>query len=262
MPATAAPRVAGARKLEKIGLQLYTLRGEMRRDLPGTLAAVAAIGYREVEFAGYFDRTPAQIRELLQRNQLTSPSTHLGIDVIEKDVRKTADDARVIGHEWLTVPSLPRGQRATVDDWKTIAEQFNRVGAQVKAAGLKLAFHNHDAELRKVGDVTGLDVLIRETDPALVAFEMDIYWVVKGGGDPLDFIARYPGRFRMVHVKDAGPAPDRAMTEVGGGTIDFARIFAQRGRAGIQHYFVEHDNPADPMASARASFAHLRRLEF
>jgi sugar phosphate isomerase/epimerase len=253
--------LASTRRLQRIGLQLYTVRTEMERDLPGTLARVAAIGYQEVEFAGYFNRSASEIRDLLRRNNLTSPSTHLAITAIEASPQKTFDDAKTIGHEWLTVPSLP-GRLSTVDDWKAMAKRFNRVATDVKAAGLRLAFHNHNSEFRKIGNVVPFDILVSETDPALVAFEMDLYWVVNAGADPLAYFARFPGRFRMVHVKDSMGAPDHKMADVGAGTIDFKKIFAQSDKAGVEHYFVEHDQPADPMASIAASYKYLHALEY
>jgi len=255
--ARAAP---STRTLQRIGLQLYTVRTEMERDVPGTLARVASIGYTEMEFAGYFNRSPSEIRDLLRQNNLTAPSTHLALDVIEANPQKTFNDAKTIGHEWITVPSLPG--LATVNDWKAMAQRFNRVGTSAKAAGLRFAFHNHNAEFRKIGDVVPYDILVKETDPALVSFEMDLYWAVNAGVDPLDYFARFPGRFRMVHVKDSMGPPDHKMTDVGAGTIDFKRIFAQSDKAGIEHYFVEHDQPANPMESVAASYRYLHSLEF
>ena len=249
------------RTLQRIGLQLYTVRGEMQRDLPGTLARVAGIGYQEVEFAGYFNRSATEIRDLLKMNGLTAPSSHLAITEIEANPQKTFDDAKTIGHEWLTVPSLP-GRLSTVDDWKMMAQRFNRAATGVKAAGFRFAFHNHNAEFRKIGSVVPFDILVSETDPALVSFEMDLYWAVNAGVDPLDYFNRFPGRFRMVHVKDSMGAPDHKMVDVGAGTIDFKRIFAQSAKAGIEHYFVEHDQPANPMESIAASYKYLRALEF
>src|SRR5262245_54498557 len=233
----------------------------MERDLPGTLARVAAIGYTEVEFAGYFNRSPAEIRDLLRQNKLTAPSTHLGLDVIEGNPQKTFDDAKVVGHEWITVPSLP-GRLTTVDNWKAMAQRFNGVATRAKAAGLRFAFHNHNTEFRKIGDVVPYDILVKETDPALVSFEMDLYWAVNAGVDPLDYFARFPGRFRMVHVKDSMGPPDHKIVDVGAGTIDFKRIFAQSDKAGIEHYFVEHDEPANPMESIATSYRYLHALNF
>jgi len=254
--------LAPRRKLKRIGLQLYTVRDLMKNDLPGTLSKVAAIGYKEVEFAGYFGRTPAQIRELLRRDGLSSPSTHLPFESLESGWQKQLDDAKGIGHHWATIAWIPEDKRKTLDDWKRHADSFNKAGAQAKAAGMRFAYHNHDFELRSVDGQRPLDILLTSTDPSLVDFEMDLYWVKFGGGDPLDFFNRYPKRFAMVHVKDSSGPPDNRMVDVGQGTIDFRSIFAQSQKAGIKHYFVEHDQPADPIATIRNSYNYLHRLTF
>jgi sugar phosphate isomerase/epimerase len=254
--------LAPHRKLKKIGLQLYSIRDLMKADLPGTLRKVAQIGYKEVEFAGYFGRTPAQIRELLKNNGLSSPSTHIPLETLEKDSVRAFADAKAIGHQWVTVPWLPEERRKTPDDWKKIAALLNQLGPQAKSAGLRLAYHNHDFEIRPTGGVRGYDVLLSETDPSLVDFEMDLYWVVFGGADPLDFFNRYPKRFKLAHVKDSAGPPDNKMVDVGQGKIDFRAIFAASDKAGFKHYFVEHDQPADPIATIRNSYNYLHRLTF
>ena len=254
--------LAPHRKLKKVGLQLYTVRDMMKADLPGTLHKVAAIGYKEVEFAGYFGRSPAQIRALLKQNGLTSPSSHIGLDILEKDSVRAFADAKAIGHQWVTMPYIPEERRKTADDWNRIIDLLNQLGPQAKAAGLRLAYHNHDFEIRPVGGVRPLDMMLSKTDPALVDFEMDLYWVVFGGGDPLDFFNRYPKRFALVHVKDSAGPPDNKMVDVGKGTIDFPKIFAQSNKAGIKHYFVEHDQPADPIATIRNSYKYLSAVRF
>jgi sugar phosphate isomerase/epimerase len=254
--------LAPKRKLKKVGLQLYTVRDLMKADLPGTLRKVAQIGYKEVEFAGYYGRSPAQIKALLKQNGLTSPSSHIGLDILEKDSVRAFADAKAIGHSWVTMPYIPEERRKTVDDWNKIIDLLNQLGPQAKAAGLRLAYHNHDFEIRPVGGVRPLDLMLSKTDPSLVDFEMDLYWVVFGGGDPLDFFNRYPGRFKLVHVKDSAGPPDNKMVDVGKGTIDFPKIFAQSDKAGIKHYFVEHDQPADPIATIRNSYRYLHALRY
>ena len=255
------PRTAAAASTSlPIGLQLYTVRSLMQRDMPGTLAQIAKIGYREVEFAGYFGRTPAQVRALLAERKLTSPSTHLGMDVLTgAGAERTLADAREIGHQWATIAWIDAGQRKTLDDWKRIAATFNRIGAQARAAGLRFAYHNHDFEFPLVDGTIPLAVLLRETDPATVDFEMDVYWLVKAGHDPLTWLAHYPERFRLLHLKDAGPPPERRMLDVGAGTIDWRSVLA--AATGVQHAFVEHDAPSDPLASARASLTYLAKLK-
>ncbi len=260
--AAASTILSPRRKLKRIGLQLYTVRDLMKADLRGTLAQVADIGYKEVEFAGYFGRTPAQIREMLRHYGLASPSTHLPFDSLENGWQKALDDAKAIGHKWVTIAWIPEEKRQTLDDWKRHAALFNRAGAQAKSAGLRFAYHNHDFELKKLGDTRPLDLLLQGTDPSLVDFEMDLYWVEFGGGNPLDFFNRYPKRFPLLHVKDSAGPPDNKMVEVGKGKIDFRSIFAQSDKAGVKHYFVEHDQPADPIVSIRSSYNYLKALTF
>jgi sugar phosphate isomerase/epimerase len=247
-------------KLARIGMELYTVRGKVAADMAGTLAALAKIGYTEVEFAGYYNHAATEIRDMLKANGLTAPSAHVGIEAIETGGAQTFADAKVIGHEFITVASLPRGPKATADDWKQVAARFNQAGAACKAAGFRFAFHNHNDIVRKTGDVLPIDILMKETDPALVSYEMDIYWAVNGGADPLQLLAAFPGRFSMFHAKDSMGPPDHKMADVGAGVIDFKTIFA-RGK-GVEHYFVEHDSPPDPMASAEASYKYLSNLEF
>ena len=254
--------LAPHRKLKRVGLQLYTVRDLMKADLPGTLAKVAAIGYKEVEFAGYFGRTPAQIRELLRRDGLTSPSTHLPFDSLDTTWQKQLDDAKAVGHHWATIAYITEDKRRTLDDWKRHAATFNRAAAQAKSAGLRFAYHNHDFEFKAIDGTRPFDILLKETDPSLVDFEMDLYWVVYGGGNPLDLFNQYPKRFPLVHVKDSSGPPEKKMVDVGQGTIDFRSIFAQSDKAGIKHYFVEHDQPADPIATIRNSYKYLHALRF
>ncbi len=246
-----------AAALEPIGIQLYTLRHLMQQDVARTLAAVAEIGYREVEFAGYFDHAPGRIRALLSAHGLRAPAAHVGLPELGDAWDRILDAAAEIGHRYVVTPWIPEAHR-TAEGYMRVADLFNRAGAAARARGLSFAYHNHDFEFVPLGERLPFDLLLDETDPALVQFEMDLFWITKGGHDPLDYFARYPGRFPLVHVKDM--AADGAMVDVGQGRIDFAGIFRRAEQAGIRHYFVEHDNPPDPLASARRSHAYLHRL--
>lgn len=260
MPRVLRPRVD---RLDRIGIQLYTVRGEMAKDVEATLARIAEIGYKEVEFAGYFSREPAALRETLDKLGLASPSTHLGLGALENQFDATAATAKTLGHRWLIVASVSeRGAFGSVASIMSLAARFNAIGQQAKDAGLRYAYHNHGVEFREVSGAVPLEVLLSETDPALVDFEMDVYWVTQGGGDPHALIARNPGRFHLVHAKDTAGPPTHEMRDVGAGTIDWKAFFAQRVAAGAEHVFVEHDSPGDAFASAAASYGFLRGLEF
>ncbi|HSA54671.1 MAG TPA: sugar phosphate isomerase/epimerase [Gemmatimonadaceae bacterium] len=261
-----APRLASAcsapvtrhSSLSRIGVQLYTVRSSMQQGVERTLEEVARIGYKEVEFAGYFGRTPQQIRSLLDANGLTAPSSHGGdLNTIRTRWAQALEEAQVVGHRYLVCASLPRSEQ-TADGYQRVAAEFNRAGAEAARAGITLAYHNHDFEFRPLGDTIGYDILLAECDPKLVLMQMDLFWIAKGGRDPLAYFAKHPGRFYSVHVKDMDASG--AMVDVGAGQLPFARYFAQAEQAGIRHYFVEHDNPGDPMASIRASYDHLARL--
>jgi sugar phosphate isomerase/epimerase len=255
--AVGAGPARGAR-IDRIGLQLYTVRRAMATDLEGTIAAVAAAGVREVEFAGYHDKPATWWRATLERHGLTSPSTHLGLPRTDGDWAPLLDQSVAMGHRWVIVPFVGAEFRGSRAAWQRLAARLNALGERCRPLGLRAGYHNHDFEFAPVEGTTGFDIIAAETDPTLVDLELDLYWTVKGGHDPLAHFARLPGRITCCHVKDAGPAPERAMRDVGAGTLDFKGILAAGRRAGLAHWFIEHDNPADPVASVRASAAAMQ----
>lgn len=253
-------RLRGSDRIKRIGVQLYTVRDALKADFVGTLRQVAAIGYKEVEFAGYMGRTPAQVKAVLKDTGLKAPATHLALETVEREWGTTMEAAHGIGIEYLVVPWINADQRTSIEGYKQVAAAFNRAGRQARAAGLRFAYHNHAFEFERMDGQVPYDVLLQETDPALVEFEMDLYWTVAGGRNPLAYFAKYPGRFPLVHVKDR--TADGQMADVGSGAIDWGAIFAHRKEAGIKHYFVEHDEPKDPFASLTASYHYLHDLRF
>lgn len=255
--AGSAPRTPSAGRA--IGVQLYTVRNEMQRDVEGTLARIAGIGYQEVEFAGYYDKSPAEVRAMLSRTGLRAPAAHMPLEMLEANAPGALDAAKEIGHQYVVVPWLAEPRRKTIDDYRRVAGTLNRVGTMAKEKGLRLGYHNHDFEFVPIGGKVPFDTLLAETDPSLVVIELDLYWATMAGHDPLQLFERHKGRFPLVHVKDSAGAPEHRMVDVGKGTIDFARIFAAGG-AGLQHRFVEHDNPGDAFASITASYEHLAKL--
>lgn len=251
------------KKLSKIGVQLYTVRRELESDFEGTLAKVAALGYREVEFAGYYGRTPAQVKTILARNGLAAPSAHFQSVVASGGVREAIEAAQAIGHEYLVYAWLPPEERKSLDDYKRLAERLNRAGEECRRAGIQFGYHNHDFEFARMEGRIPYDLILEATDARLVKMELDLYWITKGGQSPLAYFRKHPGRFPLVHVKDMDSTPKRYFTEVGRGRVDFKEIFAASKQAGIRHYFVEQDEtPASPFDSIKASIEYLKRLEF
>ena len=248
-------------QLSHFGIELYTVRRDLARDVEGTLAKVAAIGFKEVEFAGFPTGTAASLRAMLGRHRLTVVSNHVALQSLRADWDRTLDEAAAIGQRYIVVAYLQPDERRTIDDWKRLAALFNRAGEISRARKIQFAYHNHDFEFVPTAGKLGFDVLLAETDPKLVQFEMDLYWITKGGKDPLEYFAEWPGRFPMLHIKDM--APDRGFADLGTGTIDFARVFRRASQGGVQHYFYEQDvTPGSPFDSATVSYEYLKRLRF
>lgn len=250
-------------KIANIGLQLYTVRNQLKADFDGTLARVAAIGYKEVEFAGYYDRTPEQIKAVLEKNRLSSPAAHVQLIMMQGDWAKTVETAKAIGHRYLVLAYLLPNERKTLDDYKRLAETLNRAGDVCRKAGLQMAYHNHNFEFDALDGEIPYDVLLKATDAKLVKMELDLYWITKARQQPETYFARYPNRFRLVHVKDMDNTPKQFFTEVGRGVMDYKRLLAQARKAGVEHYFVEQDEcPGSPLDSIQISFDYLHRLTF
>jgi sugar phosphate isomerase/epimerase len=271
---------AEAHHISRVGLQLYTVRELMKTDFAGTIAKVAQIGYKEVEFAGYFDHSPQDVRKILDANRLTAPSSHVGYDVVETKWAETLETAHIVGHKFVVCPWIDEKQRKEADGWKRAAELFNRAGEAAQKAGIQFAYHNHAFEFapsEALGGKMPYDFLLAETDPKLVKMEMDLCWITVGGQDPVKYFDRYPGRFPLVHVKDwstkgpsgndyggatGGSKKPGHLADVGQGEIDWKRIFAQSGKAGIQHYFVENDEPRSAFEDIKISYDYLAKLTF
>ncbi len=259
------PRLAEAasserRRINHIGLQLYTVRSAMAKDVEGTIAAVAKAGITELEFAGYYNKPADWWRNLMKQHGLTSPSTHIGLPKTDAEWEPLFTMSKQMGHEWVIVPSFGAEYRGE-GGYKKLADRLNSSGEMAKKFGLKMGYHNHNAEFAPAaGGQNGMEILLANTDPSLVDFELDLYWAVKAGADPLAFINAHPKRIACVHVKDAGPAPEIAMMDVGAGTINFKQLLDAGRKVGLKHWFIEHDNPGDAIASITASAAAMKKL--
>jgi sugar phosphate isomerase/epimerase len=253
-----ATGISGA-ALEPLGVQLYTVRSEMENGVEQTLERVAAIGYQEVEFAGYFDHSPTEIRAMLTRTGLRSPAAHIG-STFEGDAwARILDETNEAGHEYVVVPSIPQAMRADLDAWRRTAGAMTGAGERARAAGLQFAYHNHDFEFVEMDGRVAFDVFCEESDPDLVQIELDLYWIIHGGGDPVAFFERWPGRVPMVHLK--GRSAGGNMVDVGAGVVDWAELLQHIELAGMRHFFVEHDRPDGAFRSIEASHRYLSGLE-
>jgi len=252
--------LAAGQKLGAIGIQLYTVRQLMAKSVPATLTALSALGYKEVEFAGYYNTEPAQLKSLLAGAGLVSPSTHIDLEQIKNSLEQTMDSAAEIGHDYVVLAYLSERERASLDHYKSYVELFSRAGEAAKSRGMHFGYHNHHFEFAPLEDVVPYDFMLQQIDGDLMKMTMDLYWINRAGQDPLAYFERFPGRFKQCHVKDMGT--DGAITDVGAGIINFARIFARAEQAGFEHYYVEHDTPKDALVSASNSIDYLQKLFF
>ncbi|HWA95769.1 MAG TPA: sugar phosphate isomerase/epimerase [Terracidiphilus sp.] len=257
-----------------VGLQLYSVRDLLPHDFAGTLKQISAIGYKEVESAGYYNHSSKEVKDALDAAGLRMPSAHYSYSDLAKNLDSILEFNRPLGVRTIicSYPGFKNPHQAktsprdfTMTDWHWNAERFNAFGEKARAAGMAFGYHNHTMEFRKENGIAPLDVLIRETDPKLVTFEMDCGWVVVGGGNPVDFLHRYPKRISMLHVKDFKKAPgDNSIVhpppaaELGTGIIDYHPIFAAAKAAGIRHLFVEQEEfNLPPMQSLRIDFNYV-----
>lgn len=240
------------------GLQLYTLRDLMAQSVADTLKLVANVGYSQLEFAGYFDQSPKQLRQIMDSEGLSAPSCHVPLELMQANLGQVIEQAMIMGHKYIVLPYLSEVQRQTLDQYKKLAAFMNSAGERIQAAGMQLSYHNHDFEFHALSNHIPYDVLLNETDAKLVQMELDLYWVVKAGLNPVDFFARQPGRFPLWHVKDMDKAG--AFADVGKGTLDFKAIFAKADQAGLRHAFVERDQTDDRIETIRQGFSALTSL--
>lgn len=288
-----APSLLKAESMARpLGIQLYTVSAALSADPHGTLEAIAKIGYQEAETAGFAKLSAAEFRKALEVAGLACPSAHLSFSVA--DPEPLFADAHAVGAHYVvssvliaTAPT-PTAQSSkediqtfvrflsgvTLDDFKRTAELANRIGAKAKQAGLQYAYHNHNFEFKdQGGGKTGYDLLLAETDPNLVKFELDCGWMVASGHNPVDYFAKYPNRYRMIHVKDfqKGTSPTTTLfgpgapkgTELGRGFIDYGPIFAAATKAGVEHFFSEQEPPIEGMTAleaAKVNYDYMRTI--
>lgn len=263
------PIAACVQEKKVIGLQLYTVRDKIQQDLKSTLEKLAKIGYNSVEAAGYsatdgtfYGLAPKAFVELLNGMGMPLTSSHT---VFELDsAEKVIADAASTGAKYIIHPYLSDQYRTNLDGWKATAENFNKMGEIAKKNGIKFGYHNHAFEFEKMEDQIPMDLLISQTDPSLVTFEMDTYWVTRAGYNPVEYFKKYPGRFELWHIKDMEKTEDMFFAPVGSGRMDFASIFAEKETSGMKYFYVEQDSfkDLDPMESVEMSFNYLSKAKF
>jgi sugar phosphate isomerase/epimerase len=248
----------------EIGLQLYTVRDALNKDLKGTLEKVSRIGYTWLEAAGFGDRkfyglAPGEFKKMVHDLGMEVISSHVGFT--PEQSRQVIDAHLELGVDYLVYPWISMPKKPTRDDYRRSAELFNRLGEECNRAGLKFGYHNHDFEFVKIEDTTGYDIFLNQTDPELVCFEADLYWMKFAGVNPEDYFSNYPGRFDLWHVKDMEDSPERSFAEIGTGVIDFKKMFKLKAVAGMSYFFVEQDAcKRDPLESIAISYNNLHKI--
>jgi len=267
-----APSLLKAVSVHKPGIQLYSLREQLPKNVKGVIGKVAKAGYKEVETFGYDAKTgywglhSKDFAKLLKDNGLSSPSGHYGIDSFfgngdTEDLKRYMEVANIIGQSYIIISSLNGEFIKTVDECKTVAEKMNKAADLLKTANLKLGYHNHNFEWKPLGGgATFYDTILKETDPKLVHMEMDIFWVVRAGQNPIEILEKHSGRYAFVHVKDRDKVKTDLNTEIGKGSIDFKAIIPKAKAAGVKHFMMEQENftNIDPFVSITESCSYMK----
>lgn len=287
--------------LKNIGIQLFSLPRLLEKDFRGAIKMLAEMGYREIELygpypfsareakdswnavtpalgfsgSGYFGLTAREVKETLEENKIKTPSVHTDLNTLQKNMSDLGEAGHTLGFKYVGLPAIPQYKRKNLDDYKKMADEFNRIGAQAERAGLKFSYHNHGYGLKEMEGRIPLNVMLENTDPKLVFFEMDVYWTVAGGADPVSYLKSYPNRYHLMHVKDmkekkqfAGDGGDPSqwialfpyMTTAGDGVIDLKAIIPEAQKAGVKHFFVEQDMVDKPEMALKRSIDYLKNL--
>jgi sugar phosphate isomerase/epimerase len=299
--ASSAPPGSAPTRLDRIGVALFTIPHLLDQDFAGTMQLLAEIGYKEVEFfgpypfsvpkthegwqpvaaalglrqTGYYGLTPQQVKEILDRNGLSSPSMHVDLDTLRERMDDVAETAHLLGQRYVGIAAIPAAERRTLDDYKRVADEFNQIGARAAELALRFSYHNHGYGLSELDGEVPFNMILERTDPSLVDLQLDIYWATAGGADPVAYLANYAGRFRSLHIKDMsqpvrfagdGGNPEQWMAlfpyiaDAGDGVLDLTAILSQAVRSGAQHFLVERDLAPNPIETLRKSYQHLAAL--
>ena len=252
------------RRLRRVGIQLYTLRDDARRDLERTLGDIAQAGYKDVELLSSmnnFGMPPARLRAVLDRNGLRAPSTHLSGESFD-DLDRQIDTAKILGHEYLVLASLPT-DKPTLDDYRHWADRLNEAGRRALPSGIRIAFHDESIDFKAIDGVVPYDLLAERTDPAYVRLQLDTGNLALAGADLFDYVKRFGSRYWLFHIKDVPAIGAEHDTELGKGVIDFKRLLAAIDHIDDKLLFVEQESyPGTPLESAKRDYEYISTLEF
>lgn len=266
MPSMSFARTFNTSGKMEPGIQIYSVRTEINKDFAETMKKVAQIGYKAIEgyglgldgnFLGKI--SPAEYKKVITDLGMRLIATHCSY-FTHDNASKMIDAAKTAGVEYLVIPSIPGDIRKTIDGYKAVADNLNKIGEKCKAAGIKFGYHNHAFEFEAMEGKIPQEVLIEQTQAGLVTFEADLFWTVKGNYDPVKLIEKYPGRISLVHVKDM--TTDGKEATVGQGKIDFKSIFQAAKKTGLAYYFIEDERTDDPIANIRANYNYIVAQDF
>ncbi|MEM7551332.1 MAG: sugar phosphate isomerase/epimerase [Bacteroidota bacterium] len=268
-------RCSSASEASEIGIQLYSLRTLLEKDFTGTIEKVAEIGFTHVELFNYengkiYGFSAKEIAEILSNSGLRATSGHIAlgehtpdkVGTLANGWKKAAEDAKLMGQEFIVCPWLEETERDSIEDYKRHAETFNRCAEIAEEIGLQFAYHNHDFEFKVLDGEMPMNILLEECDPALVKFELDLYWVHRAGKDPLAIFNRHKKRFPLWHVKDMDSTPEKYFAPVGDGVIDWKKMFKNQKIAGLKYFYVEQDHfrKYEPLDAVEKSINYLKEL--
>lgn len=290
--------MAALKKENKLGIQLFSIPKMLSEDYMAGVKMLQELSYKELELfgpfpfsaekakkgweaagkmlgfsgSGYFGKSAKEIKKILDDHGMSSPGTHTDLDTLEQNMGALGEAASILGHKYVTLPAIPDDRRKTIDDYKRIAEAFNKIGAEAQKNGIRFGYHNHGYGIKPVDGVRPLEIILKNTDPNLVFFEMDIFWTTCGGVDPIELLTKYPNRYKMLHLKDmkekkqftgdGGGMGDwmpmfPLMASAGDGVLDLQGIVKKAKEVGVEHFFVEQDMVANPQVALKRSSDYL-----
>ena len=288
--------------IKNAGLQVWSIAKYLEKDFEGSIQLLSQIGYKELELygpypfstekdkaswkavtpllafsqSGYFNHTAKEFKEILDRKGLASPCMHVGLDTLRNNLGELADAAHILGQQYAGISAIPADERHTLDDYKRLADEFNVIGQKAKQLGIQFYYHNHGYGLQELEGKIPFDVILERTDPSLVFLEMDIFWTTAGGADPVKYLDKYPGRYKMMHVKDMrklvhfsgdGGKPEQwielfpYITDAGSGVLDLTTIIKHAQQSGVDHFIIEHDLITQPKESLEKGYHFLSTLK-